>query len=142
MAPTANCSTTSPTPPSRNSSSGPSLCPTPLQPTPLAVPPELSDDGDDDRCRRDQCSCGRGATIETAEPTSVIDDELLRSLGLRLDPFVAIGQGGSPMNLARSGYLTDLVTKLGWDEVLVKYPEANAFVGRLRATLEEIVAGA
>ena len=35
-----------------------------------------------------------------------------------------------------------MVDKLGYDAVLAKYPEAAAFIGRLRKTLEGLVGAA
>ena len=40
-----------------------------------------------------------------------------------------------------AGYLADLVDNLSWEVTLAKYPDANAFVGRLRGALERKVAG-
>jgi hypothetical protein len=45
------------------------------------------------------------------------------------------------MNLAPGGSLADVVEKLGWDEAPAKFPEVGRFLGRLRVTLEELVAG-
>ena len=45
------------------------------------------------------------------------------------------------MNVARSGWLSDKVNKLGWESTLAKNPEAASFVDRLRAVLERSVGG-
>ncbi len=79
---------------------------------------------------------------ETAEPEpSIITDELVRSLALKLNPFVKVGRDVPVTNLKPQGYLADVVESLGWTEAERTFPEVGFFLGRLRETLEELVAG-
>ncbi len=72
-------------------------------------------------------------SVETVEGPSVINDELVRSLALKLDLFVKIGREVPLTNLKRSGYLADVVESLGWSEAERTIPEVGFFLGRLRA---------
>ena len=45
-------------------------------------------------------------------------------------------------NLKPQGYLADVVESMGWPEAERTFPEVGLFLGRLRETLEELVAGA
>ena len=82
------------------------------------------------------------ATETFDEPATVITDELVRSLALKLNPFVKVGREPPVTNLRPSGFMADVVESLGWPDAERTFPEVSAFLGRLRETLEELVAGA
>ena len=62
---------------------------------------------------------------ETDEPASVITDELVRSLALKLNPFVKVGREPPVTNLRPSGFLADVVESLGWSEAERTFPEVG-----------------
>ena len=80
------------------------------------------------------------AVDEAAEP--IITDELVRSLALKLNPYIKSGREVPVANLRPQGWLADVVETLGWTEAERTFPEVGFFLGRLRETLEDIVAGA
>ena len=82
-----------------------------------------------------------GAVESVDEAPSIITDELVRDLALKLNPFVKIGESPA-VNVAPNGWLADVVERAGWDEAEAKFPEVGRFLSRLRGTLEELVAGA
>ena len=63
---------------------------------------------------------------ETAEP--IITDELVRSLALKLNPYVKVGRDVPVANLKPQGYLADVVESLGWSEAERTRPFVSAFV--------------
>lgn len=72
---------------------------------------------------------------------ATVSEELLRELALKVNPFIRIGESPPVKNVRPTGWLADVVEKLGWDETLSKHPEAKAVLGRLRETVEIVIAG-
>ena len=78
------------------------------------------------------------ATVQAVDgTTSVITDEIARSLALKLNLYVKVGCEPPVTNLKPTGCLSDVVAKIGWAEAEAKFPEVSAFLGRLRGLLEE-----
>jgi hypothetical protein len=89
-----------------------------------------------------------GGTPEARRPPlDVTSDPNLRRHALheltiteQPDGVVEIGES-SPQHLAPSGWLADVVDKVGWDEAEAKFPEVGRFSSGFGGTLEELVAG-